>query len=189
MVKITNKLNSLIILLILLCLFFIICRKNNNNYEAFTNSNPELNNYIQSFSIKENRMFPFRYFTDVNNNVLPFVAVTGFFRGEDAKNKYYEYINNGIYVFGITAYKSFPNKEMLDESEGEYEKKDDFDYTGNIKNWLCCFKDKEKYGFTENNNIIDISESDFYNSETETNVEKLYDYIYIYVIKMMIVVH
>ena len=68
---------------------------------------------------------------------------------------------------------------MLDESEGSYEKTDDFDYTGNIKNWLCCFKDKEKYKFTDHNNIIEISESDFYNIDDNVNVEKKYDFIYI----------
>ena len=178
MIHLHEKIKYIIILILLISLLFII-HHSDNGYELFTNSNPELSNYIQSFSQKENRIFPFRYFTDKDNNILPFVAVTGFFRDEDAKNKYYEYINKGIYVFGITAYKSFPNKELLDETEGLYERTDDFDYIGNIKNWLCCFKDKEKYGFNDDNNIIDISESDFYNAETDINTEKKYDFIYI----------
>jgi hypothetical protein len=128
---------------------------------------------------EEKRMFPFRYFTDGSDNVLPFVAVTGFFRDEESKRKYYEYEARGYHIFGITAYKSFPNKEMLDESEGDFEKNDDFDYTGNIKNWLCCFKNKDQYGFTNFNNVIDMSESDFYSAEIDTEVPKKYDFIYI----------
>jgi len=127
--------------------------------------------YIQGFLKKENRMFPFRYFTDKNGKVLPVVAVTGFFREEAAKEKYNEYKKRGIHIFGITAYKSFPNRQMLDSSEGEYERNDTFDYTNEIKDWLCCFKDKTHYGFTSKNNTIDISESDFYTSE-EDNLKK-----------------
>jgi hypothetical protein len=163
----------IIFILLFSCLILIFNKE--AIYELFTNSKLEL-----TFNNKENRIFPFRYFTDSQNKILPFVAVTGFFRDENAKKKYYEYINNGIHVFGITAYKSFPNREMLDESEGIYERnEDDFNFTKNIKNWLCCFKDKEKYGFTNENNIIDISESDFYNAETDINTEKKYDFIYI----------
>ena len=174
MINLSNNLYFIILILLCLSLVFIISYKN-NKYELFSNSKYEL-----IFNNKENRIFPFRYFTDIHDNPLPFVAVTGFFRDEDAKKKYYEYINNGIHVFGITAYKSFPNRKMLDNSEGKYEREDDdFDYTKNIKNWLCCFKDKEKYGFGKNNNIIDISESDFYNAETNIITEKKYDFIYI----------
>ena len=68
---------------------------------------------------------------------------------------------------------------MLDESEGEYERNLDFDYTANIKNWLCCFKDKKKYGFTDYNNIMDISESDFYDIDSDPKLDKKYDFIYI----------
>ena len=135
--------------------------------------------YIQKFHNKEHRMFPFRYFTDENNKVLPFVAVTGFFRDKKAEDLYNEYVKQGIHVFGITAYKSFPNREMLDESEGEYERKDTFDYTNNIRDWLCCFKNKEKYGFSYWNHTVDISESDFYNAEKDTYAMKKYDFIYI----------
>jgi hypothetical protein len=186
MIKLSNNIKYLILILLIISLILFI--NHTPNYELFidptqvivdSKQEQSFDDYIQSFKEKKNRMFPFRYFTDINNNVLPFVAVTGFFRGEDAKNKYYEYINKGIHVFGITAYKSFPNKEMLDESEGEYERNDDFDYTGNIKHWLCCFKDKQKYGFTDNNNITDISESDFYNVDTDIKMDKKYDFIYI----------
>jgi hypothetical protein len=128
---------------------------------------------------RETGFFPFRYFQDSNSNLLPFVAVAGFFRDESAKQKYYEYVENGIHVFGITAYKSFP-RIITDGTEGEYETNDDFDYTGNIKNWLCCFNRPQEYGFTENNNIIVMSESDFYDVTIEQNtVEKKYDFIYV----------
>lgn len=177
MIKLTNNIKYIIIILLIFILIIIINKT--KTFESFTDTNQDLIEYIKSFDIKENRIFPFRYFTDINNNILPFVAVTGFFRDEDTKNKYYEYINKGINVFGITAYKSFPNKEMLDESEGNYEKTDDFDYAGNIKHWLCCFKNKEKYNFTDYNNTIDISESDFYNIDDDIKVEKKYDFIYI----------
>jgi len=177
MIQLSKELLCLIILIIVLSL--IISFKMCDKYEFFTDPKMKLDNYIQSFNIKENRMFPFRYFTDKDNKILPFVAVTGFFRGDDAKNKYYEYLNNGVHVFGITAYKSFPNRLMLDPSEGIYERNTEFDYTGNIKNWLCCFKDKKKYGFTDYNNIMDISESDFYDIDLDPNLDKKYDFIYI----------
>ena len=135
--------------------------------------------YIRRFLEKEHRIFPFRYFTDENNEPLPFVAVTGFFRGKEAENRYNEYVKNGIHVFGITAYKSFPKRQLLDKSEGEYERNDTFDYTSKIRDWLCCFKNKEKYGFTSWNQTADISESDFYTAETELPIKKIYDFIYI----------
>lgn len=125
------------------------------------------------------RMFPFRYFTDENNKILPFVAVTGFFRGKESENRYHEYVKNGIHIFGITAYKSFPNKKLLDKSEGEYERTDTFEYTKEIRDWLCCFKNKENYDFTSWNQTIDISESDFYDAEKEGTYTKKYDFIYI----------
>lgn len=166
-----------VLFLIFLAIFFFFIIKSKKIQDHTT----ELDRYIQSFKEKEGRSFPFRYFTDENGNVLPFVAVTGFFRDENAKKKYYEYKNKGIHIFGITAYKSFPNKEMLGKEEGEYERNDTFDYTENIKNWLCCFKEteKEKYKFNHNNNTIDISESDFYNSDHESPKTKKYDFIYI----------
>ena len=134
--------------------------------------------YLQSLQQKENRIFPFRYFTDTSGTVLPYVAVTGFFRDDIAKQKYYEYLKNGIYIFGITAYKTFPNRYMLDKSEGEYERNDGFDYVGNITNWLCCFKKKAAYGFTANNKLFDMSESDFYTADNRS-LPKKYDFIYI----------
>ena len=135
--------------------------------------------YTQRFLTKENRHFPFRYFTDQDGKPLPVVAVTAFFRDEKAEAMYHEYVQQGVHVFGITAYKSFPYKEMLDKSEGEFERNNPFDYCGLIRNWLCCFKKKETYGFTKWNNTVDISESDFYSADTEPELPKKYDFIYV----------
>ena len=152
----------------------------NNNSDTNANTNTNIQSYIQQFKNKEHRIFPFRYFSDTNDNVLPFVAVTGPFRDETAKQRYFEYKEKGINIFGITAYKSFPNNKMFGKEEGEYERNDDFDYVGNIKDWLCCFKNRDAYGFSIFNNIIDISESDFYNAENEVvDTYKKYDFIYI----------
>lgn len=141
----------------------------------------ELDEYVQTFKDKENRKFPFRYFTDENDRVLPIVAVTGFFREKEAEDLYNEYIEKGIYVFGITAYKSFPNRALIDKTEGEYERNDKFDYVGKIQDWLCCFSDPTSNGFTDRNRTIDISESDFYNAEDDSvlSIPKKYDFIYI----------
>jgi hypothetical protein len=138
--------------------------------------------YIQKFKEKENRMFPFRYFTDEHGKALPFVAVTGFFRNKEAEDKYNEYIANGLHVFGITAYKSFPNRKLLESTEGDYERNDTFDYTGKIRDWLCCFRNPKDHGFTDWNRLTDISESDFYDAEADVlspNSPKKYDFIYI----------
>jgi len=152
--------------------------------EGYSNKREE---YIQRFMKKDHRMFPFRYFTDENNKPLPFVAVTGPFRGKDAEDRYHEYVKNGIHIFGITAYKSFPNRELFDKSEGEYERTDTFDYTNKIRDWLCCFKNKENYGFTSWNRTVDISESDFYNAEKESSVKKPMIF-FIFVIRIRTVV-
>jgi len=128
---------------------------------------------------KNKRNFPFRYFQDKSGNILPFAAVSAFFRDEPTKQKYSEYVKNGIHVFGITAYKTFP-KKIADGTGDNDTKNDTFDYLGKIKNWLTCFRDPEEYGFTANHNIIEMSESDFYdaNIDTEPPVEKKYDFIY-----------
>lgn len=147
--------------------------------ENYANSEP-MSSYIQKFQSKDHQMFPFRYFSDANDNVLPFVAVTGPFRDDTAKQRYHEYKEKGVNIFGITAYKSFPNNKMFGKEEGEYERNDDFNYVENIKDWLCCFKDRDTYGFSIFNNIVDISESDFYNAEnTNENPYKKYDFIYV----------
>ena len=176
-----------LLLIAALILFFIIICFVYPYYQVSENADKEgmttieRNTYAQSFKEKENRMFPFRYFTDENDQVLPFVAVTGFFREKAAEDKYHEYVANGIHIFGITAYKSFPNRSQMDSTEGEYERNDTFDYTGNIRDWLCCFRSAEANGFTDHNRLIDISESDFYNAEDDSvlSIPKKYDFIYI----------
>lgn len=170
----------LLICIILICLlhpFFGIRLRGREGMEV-----KDRNEYIQRFKDKEHRMFPFRYFTDKDDRILPFVAVTGFFREKAAEDRYNEYIKNGVHVFGITAYKSFPNREKMDKTEGEYERIDTFDYTGKIRDWLCCFRSAEENGFTPANRLADISESDFYNAEDESQfaaIPKKYDFIYI----------
>lgn len=179
MVSKISKLSLYIIVLLfgLIILFYFI---KNPLKQSFTDKNTEdIQSYIKIFNDKDHRIFPFRYFTDMNNNILPFVAVTGPFRDDKSKNRYYEYKKKGIHIFGITAYKSFPNNKLFGKEEGEYERNDDFDYVGNIKDWLCCFKNKEHYGFSHKNNIIDMSESDFYNAEDDKQSIKKYDFIYI----------
>lgn len=171
---------AVLLIILTISMYYIFLPK-----EPFTNSyingkTDDLTRYIQRFNDKEHRMFPFRYFTDENDEVLPIVAVTGFFRDKAAEERYQEYKEKGIFIFGITAYKSFPNRELMDKSEGEYERTDTFDYVGKIRDWLCCFRNKSYYGFTEWNRTADISESDFYNAERDDqNVKKKYDFIYI----------
>ena len=126
---------------------------------------------------KKNQKFPYRFFVDENNNILPIVAITSFFRNIQDKNRYNYFINNNIKIIGITAYKSFPIK-IRDVSEDKYHLTDDFDYIQNIQNWLCCFQNSDI--FTNKNNLINMSESDFYDSENiNSNIKKKYDFIYI----------
>jgi glycosyltransferase involved in cell wall biosynthesis len=115
---------------------------------------------------------------DTSRNLLPIVLVSGFFRDDDARDTYYEYIKNGIKVAGITAYKSFP-KKITDKNEDEYHHTDPFDYHKNINNWMCCFSNPEQYGLSPaTHNLIDISESDFYDTNEDPIPEKKYDFIY-----------
>lgn len=120
--------------------------------------------------------FPYRYLKDQDGRLLPIVTVTGFFRDQKTEDLYYEYINNGIKVIGVTAYKTFP-KKITDPSEDKYHLSSSFDYVHNIKNWLCCMKNPDQYGFTSENKLIDISESDFYDVD-DAPATKKYDVIY-----------
>jgi hypothetical protein len=129
---------------------------------------------LESHSKEKN--FPFRYFTDSSGKVVPLVAVTSFFRDDAAKKKYEEYVKNGIPIIGITAYKSFP-KPIKDGSADDYTGDQKFDYTGEIRDWLCCFSDPAEYGFTATNNLIEMSESDFYDADPDDTppTKKKYD--------------
>lgn len=166
----------IIILLFCLAAYYLIKRSKKENMEDKKES--DLESYIKSFKEKENRIFPFRYFEDENNNILPVVAVTGPFRGEDALNKFNEYKEKGVHIFGITAYKSFP-RIIIDGTENKYEVMDQFDYLSEIKDWCTCFKNNSEFGFTTKNNTIEMSESDFYDADDKEDVLKKYDFIYI----------
>jgi len=164
-------------LLILFAIYFYI--RHYQWKESMKNVKRVSPEYIQT-QLKDpaKHMFPFRYFQDPSSNVLPIVAVTGFFREDKAKQLYFDYVNAGVTIIGITAYKSFP-KKIEDGSDDAYHLTDDFDYTKNIKDWLCCLRYPENSGFTSENNWVDISESDLYDVETVPNVPKKYDFIYI----------
>lgn len=127
---------------------------------------------------EEDKMFPYRLLYDKNHKVIPIVALTAFFRTDFDRERFVDYTNNGIKIVGVTAYKTFP-KPISDASADQETMKDEFHYTEKIKNWLCCFKDPEDYGFTSYNNLIDISESDFYDvDKTRDSPAKKYDFIY-----------
>jgi hypothetical protein len=132
-------------------------------------------------SHEKERLFPYRYFHDASDNILPIVAVTGPFRDKREVDLFDEYKKNGIQIFGITAYKSFP-KPFKDGTADDSTANFDFDYIGKIENWLSCVEDPTDYGFTNRNNLLDMSESDFYDADTEENIktaQKKYDFIYV----------
>ena len=133
---------------------------------------------IHNLLDKSQQKFPYRFLKDENNNIIPIVALTAFFRNDEDKKLYYSYLNADIKVIGVTAYKTFPIK-IRDVAEDTYHIKDDFNYIDNIKVWLACVKNLELYNFDQIKNItIDISESDFYNTDY-TIRNKIYDFIYI----------
>ena len=127
----------------------------------------------------EKSKFPYRYLTNEHGNMIPIVLISAFFRDDDARDTYQEYLDNGIRVAGITAYKSFP-KQIDDASEDKYHHSDGFQYTKKIKNWMCCFRNPGQYGLSSNtHNLANISESDFYNVDEEPRKEKKYDILYV----------
>jgi len=159
---------SLVWLLIILVTILIVCFRNKNCGDYFT-----------KLSDTKTHKFPFLYFKNEHGKTLPIVAVTGFFRSKEDRERYNEYIKNGIKVFGITAYKSFPRK-IDDVSEDKFHHSDNFNYTKEIKNWLCCFQNAGSFGFTNWNKLNNQSESDFYNADDKLETtEKKYDFIYI----------
>ena len=129
----------------------------------------------------EDRMFPYRLLCDENRNLIPVVALAAFFRTDFDRERFVDYQANGIKIIGITAYKTFP-KPVSDESgDQETYTNDTFDYTQEIENWMSCFTKHSDYGLGEQNNIVDISESDFYDVVDEATInkeEKKYDFIY-----------
>jgi hypothetical protein len=160
---------------IVFSLFYLFYKMQSSTREGFEN-----NEYLLTLTehYKE-RIFPYRYFQDEKENMLPIVAVTGFFRDERAKNLFQEYLFNGVKLFGITAYKSFP-RAIKDGTADDYTAITDFNYTSHISDWLCCFKNPDEYGFDDQNRIIDMSESDFYDADFSGEVvPKKYDFIYV----------
>lgn len=139
------------------------------------------NDYSTTLEAHEKeRIFPYRYFYDSNNVILPIVAVTGPFRDQRTIDLFDEYEKNGIQIFGITAYKSFP-KPFKDGTADDYTAIFNFDYLGKISIWLSCVEDPVNYGFTEQHHLLNMSESDFYDVDIDenNNVQKKYDFIYV----------
>lgn len=168
----------LFVCVIVLCVFFIYNKYilEADEIEPFTANSVE--EYLPRLEEKrKERPFPFRFMQNKDGKLLPIVFVSAPFRDDNAKELYLEFVRNGVVIIGITAYKSFP-KLIRDNTEGDYHLKDDFDYVKNIKNWLCCFNNPKQYGLDpEVNNIIDMSESDFYDIDM-SNTPKKYDILY-----------
>jgi len=125
--------------------------------------------------------FPYRYLCDENQKILPIVFVVAFFRDDKERiTMYNEYVENGIDLVGITAYKTFP-KPITDKTGDSETQNDPFDYYGKIQNWLSCFEKPSHYGFLPTNRLANISESDFYDAETTqvASADKKYDFIYV----------
>jgi hypothetical protein len=105
--------------------------------------------------------------------------VSAFFRDDSERKRFDDYNANGIKLVGITAYKSFP-KPITDDSGDSETTYDSFNYFEKIHHWFSCFKDPEFYGFnTKVHKLIDLSESDFYDANDSSHLEKKYDLIYI----------
>lgn len=128
---------------------------------------------------EKERIFPYRYFKDETGKMIPMVAVTAFFRDDRARDLFDEYLENGVQIIGITSYKSFP-KAVWDGTADETTANYDFDYVDRIQNWLSCFKNPHEYGFSINNRLINISESDFYDADEKDSPNlKKYDFLYV----------
>lgn len=166
-----TKIKSIILVLLIYLIIIFIIYCSHEKYRHYQTNVDLLKKH------KNEVHFPYRYLQDENNNILPIVLISAFFREDKERDLFYEYIKRGIKVVGITAYKSFP-RTITDNSPDTYYK-DSFDYLGNIKNWFCCFKNHSYYGFNDTHNIIDYSESDFYDYDKSPKLEKKYDFIYV----------
>lgn len=185
--KLLFRINKLIIknkiaVLIFLCLI-LFAFGYYYGYIKFTKEGMQTvsaNPYLTTLAAHEKeRIFPYRYFYgDDTSKILPIVAVTGFYRDDRTRNLFSEYLENGIEIIGVTAYKTFP-KPIADSTADNDTLNDKFNYLNKINNWLCCFKDPWNYGFSSENRLIDMSESDFYDVDDTPDVEKKYDFIYI----------
>jgi hypothetical protein len=174
MENIIEKIKLLVfIVLIYLSIYAFIHTKNKKKFSKYSKlSNLEL---LQKHRTEVH--FPYRYLQDEKNNMLPIVLVSAFFRDPNERDLFFEYRRRDIKVVGITAYKSFP-RPILDNSPDKIYN-EGFDYLKNIKNWFSCFKNKSYYGFDTRHNIIDYSESDFYDIDESPALEKKYDLIYV----------
>jgi hypothetical protein len=174
--------NDLIMIIIIFILLYNISLYNKPLYNIPLSSNVE--NFFNNNSLLEikNRKFPFRYLEDENHNIIPIVLISAFFRNNEDKALYNTYIKENIPVIGITAYKTFPLK-IRDISEDKYHLNDNFNYIENISIWLTCMDHLNRFGIDINKHaILDISESDFYDAESEellSSITKKYDFIYI----------
>jgi len=160
---------KLIIIFLVLVLVFIF-------YLFFRRQKIKLTD-VTSFITNKKHSSPFRKLCDENRNIIPVMALTSFLWTPDDINTYNEYIANGVKVIGYTSYKTFP-KVISDSTQDNQTMDVKFDYTGKIKNWVACFKNLEDYGFTDFNNILEMSESDFKDPEDFSPKEKKYDFIY-----------
>lgn len=168
------------VLILIISLYLHISKRYQYNIEYFNfGGDYDLDFLLQQ---KKIRPFPFRFFKSENNNILPVVAVTGFFRSDKDKKRYYDFIKGNIIVIGVSAYRTFPIP-INDEPEDKYHLTDEFDYLKNIRTWLYCMKDPSLFNLNnQEHNLLEMSESDFYDVE-ETNLEIdddiKYDFIYI----------
>jgi hypothetical protein len=148
--------------------------------DSFIN-NIESNNDILTVLNKDRDVghFPFRYTQDQNGNTLPLVFVSAFFRDDSERNRFFDYQQRGVKIVGITAYKTFP-KPITDPTGDSETASDPFDYYNNIEHWFSCFQNSKNYGFTDRHQLIDLSESDFYDVEDLSfRREKKYDIVYL----------
>jgi hypothetical protein len=126
---------------------------------------------------KEESLFPFRLLCNEKQELIPVVALTAFFRTDVDRQRYRDYVANGTKVIGYTSYKTFP-KPIQDGTGDDDSVNDPFDYTSEIKNWVACFSDPRAYGFTDDNTLLEMSESDFRDVYPHTT-EKKYDFVYV----------
>jgi len=168
----------LVVYIIILYITYNLYNQLNLKSEIIDTNQLQSNLQLLAQHKQEGSHFPYRYLQDEKGNLLPIVLVAAFFRDDRERHMYTDYINRGIKVAGITAYKSFP-RPITDKSGDSYYYNDSFDYLGNIKVWFCCFRNPSHYGFNDTHKIIDYSESDFYDYEQEPSPPKKYDFIYV----------
>jgi hypothetical protein len=165
-----------VILLVVIILVLSVCTSIYfwKKYSGFGN----LTDQAKTFLENQKEIFPFRLLCDENRNYVPFVALTAFFRTDADRQRYKDFLSHGIEVIGYTSYKTFP-KPISDGTGDQSTVEDPFEYTGEIKTWVVCFKNLEEYGFTNTNNLLEMSESDFKDPVPPPySTNKQYDCIY-----------